>query len=204
MAMIRCDADEHYFDSNKHSECPFCRKTRRLDVPASDDNNVTGGEIARNENAHTKHYPVRDTKPMLDQDNNKTKILFKPSAGKDNPSVSGAEDASWVVGWLVVTDGPGVGQDRRICVGKNKIGRDQSADIVLDFGDGSLSRTAHAVVVYDPNDNDFILLDGDSRNLTYHNGKKVMMPTPLVSGDRIKLGETELMFIALCGEHFQW
>jgi pSer/pThr/pTyr-binding forkhead associated (FHA) protein len=69
------------------------------------------------------------------------------------------------------------------------IGRDAKADIVLD--DPSISYF-HAQLVRQGND--VYLRDLGSRNGTYVNGQLVSVPHRLASGDRIKLGETSLVF----------
>jgi pSer/pThr/pTyr-binding forkhead associated (FHA) protein/NADPH-dependent 2,4-dienoyl-CoA reductase/sulfur reductase-like enzyme len=69
------------------------------------------------------------------------------------------------------------------------IGRDAKADIVLD--DPSISYF-HAQLVRQGND--VYLRDLGSRNGTYVNGQLVSVPHRLASGDRIKLGETSLIF----------
>jgi len=69
------------------------------------------------------------------------------------------------------------------------IGRDVNADIVLD--DPSISYF-HAQLVRQGND--VYLRDLGSRNGTYVNGELVSVPHRLVTGDRIKLGETSLVF----------
>jgi pSer/pThr/pTyr-binding forkhead associated (FHA) protein/NADPH-dependent 2,4-dienoyl-CoA reductase/sulfur reductase-like enzyme len=69
------------------------------------------------------------------------------------------------------------------------IGRDVKADIVLD--DTSISYF-HAQLVRQGND--VYLRDLGSRNGTYVNGQLVSVPHRLASGDRIKLGETSLIF----------
>jgi pSer/pThr/pTyr-binding forkhead associated (FHA) protein/NADPH-dependent 2,4-dienoyl-CoA reductase/sulfur reductase-like enzyme len=69
------------------------------------------------------------------------------------------------------------------------IGRDAKADIVLD--DPSISYV-HAQLVRQGND--VYLRDLGSRNGTYVNGQLVSVPHRLAHGDRIKLGETSLVF----------
>jgi len=69
------------------------------------------------------------------------------------------------------------------------IGRDPKADIFLD--DSSISYL-HAQLVQQGND--AYLRDLGSRNGTYVNGQLISIPHRLVHGDRIKLGETSLIF----------
>ena len=69
------------------------------------------------------------------------------------------------------------------------IGRDAKADIVLD--DPSISYI-HAQLVRQGDD--AYLRDLGSRNGTYVNGQLISVPHRLAHGDRIKLGETSLVF----------
>ena len=109
-----------------------------------------------------------------------------------------------VVGWLVVTDGPGKGSAVRLGNGQNSIGRGETSRVRLNFGDSQISRNDHAVVIYDPKQNRFYIRQGQGVNLVYLDDNPVLSPTPLPSGGRITLGETTLRFVALCNDEFQW
>jgi hypothetical protein len=109
-----------------------------------------------------------------------------------------------VTGWLVVVDGPGKGKDLRITPGMNRIGRDSSMNLQVDFGDESISRSEHALVIYDPQSNAFFLNHGSGQNLTYLNDELVMEAKTLQAHDRIKMGQTEFLFVPLCTEQFWW
>lgn len=108
-----------------------------------------------------------------------------------------------VTGWLVCVEGKHYGEDFKIKMGKNSIGRSNTMDIVL-AKDTSVSREKHAIVVYEPNENIFILLGGESKELCYLNGQVVLSPQVLKMYDKIKLGSSVLMFVPLCGEGFIW
>jgi hypothetical protein len=137
----------------------------------------------------------------------RTRILI---GGKQAETPSGDEpamDVLPVVGWLVVLEGPGRGRDFRLIQGENKIGRDASMEICLDFGehsDATVSREAHAILVYDGNANEFFIERGSSRNLPMLNDKSIRRDQNLTAGDVIQVGQTKLLFVALCNEEFQW
>lgn len=107
------------------------------------------------------------------------------------------------VGWLVVTKGMHLGQDFRLKVGKNFIGRDSQMDIVLD-GDKSVSRNRHAVVVYEPKQHMYLVQPGESSELVYLNDNVVLNPMKLSAYDVITVGEVNMLFMPLCGEKFNW
>ena len=73
------------------------------------------------------------------------------------------------VGWLVALNGVHAGQDFRLKVGKNFVGRDLSMDIVLD-GEKSVSRNKHAIIVYEPKQHLYLVQPGESSELVYLNG----------------------------------
>lgn len=107
------------------------------------------------------------------------------------------------VGWLVVTKGMHLGQDYRLKVGKNFIGRDSQMDIVLD-GDKSVSRNRHAIVVYEPKQHMYLVQPGESSELVYLNDGVVLNPMVLKAYDVITVGEVNMLFMPLCGEKFNW
>jgi hypothetical protein len=109
-----------------------------------------------------------------------------------------------VVGWLVVRHGPGRGRFCPIFYGQNSLGRGADQRIRVDFGDKRISREAHAFIVYDDVAQKFYLRDGGKTNLVRHNGELVMTPTELRDRDEVMVGETTLLFIALCGPQFDW
>jgi hypothetical protein len=109
-----------------------------------------------------------------------------------------------VVGWLVVVKGPGRGQAVRIGAEWNSIGRDPDQRICLNFGDNHISRRNHAKLNYEPLARKFSITIGDGINSTYVRDENLLGPTELKANDRIRIGETELMFVPLCGENFDW
>lgn len=108
-----------------------------------------------------------------------------------------------VVGWLVIVEGAGKGESFLLHTGRNFIGRSQEMDVVL-HGDKSVSRVRHGILVYEPREKVFFIQPGDSRELFYRNGEVVLEKLLLESYDVLQFGETKLMFVALCGEHFSW
>jgi hypothetical protein len=122
--------------------------------------------------------------------------IFKNRIGIDPP-----------VGWLVCIDGPDRGMDYKIRSENNSIGRSETMRICID-GDATIARENHAFVSYDPESNTYNVLPGNARGLVYLNRGPVYAPTTLRPFDEIKLGNTTLLFVPLCGNFgdrpFRW
>lgn len=108
------------------------------------------------------------------------------------------------VGWIVVVRGPGRGAHFALFNGVSQIGRGEDQAIKLDYGDGSISRSNHAAIAYDDETNGFFLGHGGKTNIVRLNDRPVISTEALVSLDKIRIGETTLLFVALCGSGFRW
>ncbi|MBT8460413.1 MAG: FHA domain-containing protein [Boseongicola sp.] len=119
------------------------------------------------------------------------------TAGETNKS-------EFPVGWIIVISGPGRGSCFTMFAGVSQIGRGEDQAVRLDFGDTSISRNNHAAVAYDDEQGKFFLGHGGKSNLVRLNGKPVLSTEELADGDMVRIGETTLKFVALCGEDFNW
>lgn len=142
----------------------------------------------------------------------KTRMLgFQPDAsGPKDVFEETAEKAAqshathFPAGWIVVVAGPGRGASFTLHNGVSQIGRGEDQAVRLDFGDTSISRNNHAAVAYDDEQGKFYLGHGGKSNLVRLNGRPVLSTEEMSNGDQIRIGETTLKFIALCGEDFTW
>ncbi len=151
--------------------------------------------------ADAKPVPVVEERPEPVFDGDATVITTASGASAN------ALDAHFVVGWVVVVDGPGKGHSLPIRSGINSIGRSPEQAIPLYFGDksdGEVSRRDHTRIIYDPRTNSFKLQHGSSRNLSYHNDEPILEIIDLKPYDRIGIGKTTLLFVPLCGTMFRW
>lgn len=96
-----------------------------------------------------------------------------------------------VVGWVVILGGEQKGKDFRLYPGRNVVGTSADCDLVLT--DNYLS-AKHCAIRYE--DEQYSLVDLDSTNGTFVNGKKTSK-VELIDNDIIRLGKTELKFKAL-------
>lgn len=111
-----------------------------------------------------------------------------------------------IVGWLVITQGPGQGAVLSLGYGSNSIGRSSTQRIQLNFGDDEISRAEHALITYDPRGRKYYLQGGAGANLVYLGADEtvVLSPTELPANSLILLGETTLRFVPFCSSDFDW
>jgi hypothetical protein len=134
------------------------------------------------------------------QADDEAKDVFAAKTGGPAPVVADR----FPTGWIIVIDGPGRGASFSLHVGVSNIGRGEDQAVRLDFGDTSISRNNHAAVAFDEEQGKFFLGHGGKSNLVRLNGKPVLSTEEMADGDEIRIGETSLKFVALCGEDFSW
>jgi hypothetical protein len=173
--------------------------TPRLEWPARD----------RAEAATMRRPSPDNSQSVLSDD--QTRLVGAPSTSNDLAAASGQAVPSNagsgrdpVVGWLVITAGPGLGRSLELGVGANSIGRSEQQKVRLDFGDQHISRDKHAIVIFDPKHRQFFVERGDARNLVYLGGELLLTVRELKSADVISIGDTQLTFVPFCGPNFSW
>ena len=62
----------------------------------------------------------------------------------------------------------------------------------------------HAILSFDERDMEGTLICTEGGGITYLNGKAVYTPQVLETYDVITMGESEFLYIALCGKQFSW
>lgn len=126
------------------------------------------------------------------------------AGGQTQQETSTKNEVDFPVGWLVITNGPGRGAQVSLQVGVSQIGRGDTQSVQLDFGDNGISRENHAAIAFDDEEHKFFLGHGGKANIVRLNGKPVLSTEELTNGDEIRISETTLHFVALCGEDFTW
>lgn len=109
-----------------------------------------------------------------------------------------------VVGWIVVIKGPGRGASREIFAGRNAIGSDPDQLIPIDFGDPAIARRGHAFIVYDNEGREFFIEDGKQKELVRLNGHLLSETRQIHHHDEIRIGQTTMKLVCLCGPEFDW
>lgn len=214
MPMIRCKEDEHYYDDTKHSNCPYCSSSTlqvHSEAPVSSSPKtvkVNSSATSASSSPKTVKISTQDKKtekinsesPSRPIDSGAPKTQFAWGSKQKSTQV----DVQPVVGWLVVLEGSGKGQDIRLVPGMNTIGRGTENTVCLSFGDEMISRDKHANIIFDYKNKLFFLQHGDGNNLTYLNDSVVLQPQQMNNGDVVTLGNTKLRFIPFCDENCPW
>lgn len=190
MEMRKCDRG-HYYDASLHAECPYCNKE------GNDIGKTMAFGVTSSEAGVTQAIESEKTRPLFEAVNNaaddgRTVALIQTDIGIDP-----------VVGWLVCVEGKERGRDYRIHTDNNYIGRSEKMDICLR-GDETISRENQAIVTYDAVEKKYYLSPGDGRSIVRVNSKAIFQTVSLEAYDRLTVGKTELIFLPLCGDKFEW
>ena len=206
MTLVKCP-NGHYNDSSRFgNNCPHCGMSGAASIGADQTTvplNIP--DVPQPANAVTE--PLTVSQPVVSQPANVT-VPIVSDDDRTLPVTADmldgmAEKPAPVVGWLVCTDGVNKGTDYRLHQGRNFIGRSPEMDVCI-LGDNTVSRSSHAIVVYDPRSNVYLAQPGSSKELFYVNDKLVLNPVELKTMDLLNIGDTKLMFVPLCGEQFHW
>lgn len=190
MKLTRCNQG-HFFDADKYTSCPHCNS-----AVAQDKTLASEPPKMPTTPPPQKPAPVKKAEPSLKSqvdDVQKTVGMFSVDKSAKQP----------VAGWLVCVEGAHLGEDFRIVMGRNFLGRAGNMDIIL-AKDNMVSRDKHAIIVYEPKGNLFIIQAGESKELFYLNDKVVLSPTELKAYDVIKIGASKLLFVPFCSASFNW
>lgn len=211
MNLQRCP-NGHYYDADKYPRCPHCDRSFSSAQGMAQPGPAQGSTVAFNPvtpggadagSAQTVPFspgPIGQTGAMAG--------FGASSVVRDEKTVGffaskEKEGFNPVVGWLVCVNGKHRGCGYRLTSGRNFIGRTKENTVALEE-ESSVSRSRHAVVVFEPTQNIFLAQPGESTELFYVNGTVVLSATPLSKNDRIKVGDVELMLIPCCDEFFRW
>lgn len=211
--MITKCGNGHWYDTTVNRSCPHCQRDSeklsiRLNDVEEDDRTISIAEVDLSLGEELGAI-IGDTigNSVSNSLENSIGGIGNISATDDgDKTISfgffGITETPPVTGWLVCMTGSEGGKDYRLHTGKNFIGRSTSMDVIL-IDDKEIARDKHCSVVYDPVNNDFYVSPEDG-NLTYLNNEIIDSPIMLHEGDRIMVGETQLLFIPFCKEGRIW
>lgn len=139
--------------------------------------------------------PAAKSRPRAPQVVEQTKAASVGMFAPDSRSGS-------VVGWLAVIAGPGRGQILPLNYGVNDISRGAKARVRLDFGDTVIALDNQAAIIYTARSRRFYLQSVAAE--AWLNDRPIRGSVELVGGEVLRLGQTRLKFVPLCGPNFDW
>lgn len=213
MKLVKCK-NGHFYDEERYDSCPHCSGTLNqgdnLTVPvmrAAANDAVT---VAMDTAPARETVPATPVQEVARNSNSLKDAVTAASIGE--VEISGDKTVGFfshtigmepVVGWLVCITGEHFGEDFKLKSGRNFIGRASNMDVSITR-DTTVSRERHAVLVYEPRGNVFIVQPGDSKELCYLNDEVVLAPKEIKVNDKLLVGKTQLMFIPCCSKEFNW
>ena len=209
MALIRCQQG-HFYDPSRHNVCPYCGSVPAAAGGATEAQSPMGpppiGGAMPGVTRPLRDVPMPVVGPTVPIRQGGAPLVGGKAGAEEGRTV--AVDMKKVgidpvVAWLVCIKGPSRGRDYRLRSGRNSIGRSEAMDVQIT-GDDTVSRENHGFLVYEPRKRIFSIRPGDGRGLVYLNGEEVIQASDIKSYDILELGETQLMFVPLCGEKFNW
>lgn len=201
-----CDKCGRFYNPAVHDTCPYCGAgapgpTEGTGYPAGAVPPTEPGEVIYGVPPAGSRGSFAPTEPPHGvQSGRMGGGGFQPTVIGGGLNVDGGVEP--VVGWLVCIDGPARGSDYRLHAGYNYIGREEG-DVRIG-GDQQISRRNHAMIAFDDVDAVYFVGPSAGRNLIKVNGKTVLNAVELNNYDVITIGTSKLIFVALCGEHFNW
>ena len=217
--LTSCPVCGNYYNADNHSQCPICSGAQAAQGSGSFGATEAPSFAQPASPAVSSFSPT--VSPDMAQPEPPSVLAFGATQPVNNPHMAQAQSEPFsptvsimqaesgnasqtepVVGWLVCVEGAMRGNDYRIRAGYNYIGR-EIGDIHIR-GDQTISRQRHARIAYDPTTHQYFFGPDEGRNLLRVNGKTIMVPVELQNFDVITMGQTKLMFVALCGENFSW
>lgn len=185
MAIVKC-LNGHHYDNSKFDSCPHCKNKNIHEIDR--DITVNFDYIDPDDYDKTRAFDIENGTPLDDE---KTIGAFSFERG-----------TNLITGWIVCVKGPAKGRDYRLYHGWNRIGRGVSMDVYIP-DDKNISEDNHAGIVFDERTSQFFIVN-QSGALTYLNGESLFDNEELLTGDRIKMGDSEFIFIAFCTEERRW
>lgn len=191
--IIRCPVCGHSYDRRRSDGCPNCSRMVVSPGAQSDDNDVTVIQKAAFNSVSSLDSTVGMNVSLKDDPNDVTIGVSLSKSGNKRGEITG---------WLVCVSGPDFGKDFRLRYNNNFVGRAMNMDVCI-ASDEAVHKDKHMTVVYEPVENKFYCAPIGGA-ISYLNGETLSKSAPLHDFDRLRVGNTELVFRSLCGEDFKW
>lgn len=210
----------HFYDQSL-GQCPQCaaearKRNASFDMDGMDDiPETSAADSFAGGFGFTPDNTMNDTINVTDKGFTPTDFAWQTQGAADKGwqvdeiaetqmvNLSGVSGFDPVVGWLVCVQGPNRGRDYTLHSGTNHIGSSKEMDICIE-NDQTISRRKAASISYDEKGKVFFIQRGEGRNLIYVNGVAVRSDADLAIYDHIVIGSTELVFVPLCCDKFNW
>ena len=187
MNLTRCE-NGHFYDADRFDTCPHCNQT-------------SISTVLQNEDGSPEYtMPLEPEKKVEEELKIETATVVEEVS---QATIGYYADFEPVVGWFVAIEGAHFGEDFKLKTGRNFIGRAGTMDVALGK-DQAISREKHAIILYEPKSNVFLVQPGDAKELFYLNDKVVLTATEINAYDVLSLGNTKLLFIPCCSDKFNW
>ncbi len=183
---IKTCKNGHNYDESLPA-CPFCpsedfEKTL-VDNSSNIENNSKPADKTVIDNSPPQLYKTRANLQANSFNNEKTVIISTGQQVNPNSGSNSINSGSKLVGWPVTFDLDPRGKDFRLYEGRNRIGKKESNDIVINSPTVS---DEHAIILF--RNNKFIIEDKLSTNGTYVNDTLIEDKNLLNENDEIKIG----------------
>jgi len=199
MRMVTCN-NGHYYDQEKNVNCPYCANTTNIHMPEQQSSFQMSDESEKT--ALYENPAADDERTVFNAPSSSGGVVTEMTQGEEQ--VVENKGPILLSGWLAIISEEGRGASYNLTFGMNTIGRSDENHIAIKNGDSSISREKHALIIYDYANNVFYIKHGDGQFLSYLNGEVLLETKQLKANDKIKLGSTELIFIPLCSDEFNW
>jgi len=196
---ISCDKG-HYYDSS-YGKCPTCSGSGSTVLEDIGNSGDKSHQIKKNN--QTEVFNLKGNEKPVKKQTSQTVYMRPDKTQIDEEVIQHRAKEVILAGWVVITSDIGKGDSFPVTFGFNSIGRGDSNHISLRE-DSSISREKHTSIIYDYSNNIYFIKHEDGKFLTYLNGELALDTKELKAFDTIKVGNTELLFVPLCGEQFKW
>lgn len=164
-------------------------------------------EKCKNGHIYNKEIYIEKCPYCLDDDTiNKNSISSAITLDSGNKTMAywlKESSVNPVVGWLVCIHGANKGKDYKIHSERNFIGRGEDMHISID-NDLNIARNKHCSITYNPKQKNFVISPGEGSGIVYLQGKAIYDSKPLYNFDVLEIGDSRFIFVAFCGENFDW
>ncbi len=196
----------HGYDPEQYDYCPYCygeEANKQLEMTQPAAKAYATAYASAFDDEITPTVPSKDVSRYTNASATGTNSYFEDDDERTVSASMKKKGMNPIVGWLVALNGDNKGQDYRIHEEKNYIGRNPNSDICIR-GDQAISKENHACIAYETKHKKFFFIPGNSRNIAYINENAIFTTTELKPYDIIELGVTKFVFVAFCGDKFDW